>query len=99
MLILWFHTFALYIKFYVKYSQQINILTAEIVDFIVVRMFGVQKSCNFLSNNEFIVVSALHVISTATSTPHPPDGIKNCIHEQPLESRPFEPDSSGSHLA
>lgn len=72
MLSFWFHTFHLYIKFYLKYSQQLNILTAEIIDFIVARMFGVQKSCNFLSNNEFRVVSALLVISTATSTPPPP---------------------------
>lgn len=89
MLIFWFHTFLLYIKFNLKYRQQLNILTAEIVDFIVAWMFGVQKSCNFLSNNEFRVVSALLVISTATSNPHPSGGINNCIHEPPLESRPF----------
>lgn len=98
MLSFWFHTFHLFIKFYLKYSQQLNILTAEIVDFIVVWMFGVQKSCNFLSNNKFRLVSALLIISTATSTPHAPGRINNCIHEQPLESRPFEPDSLGSLL-
>lgn len=72
MLSFWFHIFHLHIKFYLKYSQQLNILTAEIVDFIVAWMFGVQKSCNFLSNNEFRVVSTLLVISTATSTPPTP---------------------------
>lgn len=55
-------------------SQQLSILTAEVVDFIVVCMFGVQKSCNFLQQQEFRVVRSLLCISTATSTPNPQVG-------------------------